>query len=115
MRSVKAALCFAPLFLFAANAAHAASNMTTCATAMNLVSNNPGIESASIMSVVTMQWQKMDQATVSSNHPAITQQMMNNPGYTQMFETQCEENPGQPLTAAAAQVYRQARVRLDGY
>lgn len=114
MRHVKAALCFAPLFLVAVNSAHAASNMT-CATAMNLVTNNPEIESASIMSVVTMQWEKMDQATVSSSHPAITQQMMNNPGYTQMFETQCEENPGQPLTAAAAQVYRQARVRLDGY
>jgi hypothetical protein len=114
MRYAKAALCFAPLFLCAANPAHAASNMT-CATAMSLVTNNPGIESASIMSVVTMQWEKMDQATVSSNHAAITQQMMNNPGYTQMFETQCEENPGQPLTAAAAQVYRQARVRLDGY
>jgi hypothetical protein len=114
MRYAKAASRCATLFLFAANAAYASSNMT-CSTAITLVNNNPGIESASVMSIVAMQWQKMDQTTVSSHHPAITQQMMNDTGYTQMLDAQCEENPGQPLAAAAAQVYRQARVRLDGY
>jgi hypothetical protein len=114
MQYAKAGFYGAILLLCATNSAHAAPNMT-CSRAMSLVSNNPGIESASIMSIAAMQWQKMDQITLSNKHPAIAQAMIGNNNYTQMLESQCMENPGQPLVAAAAQVYRQARVSLDGY
>ncbi len=105
--------CVIPL-LFCATAAQAAMPMT-CAKAATLLSRNPAIEGQSITSLVAAQWQRMDQRTIGAQHAAIATTMLNNAGYMQMLNAQCTDNPGQALTAAAAQVYLQARMKLDGY
>jgi hypothetical protein len=87
----------------------------TCAQAMTLVSNNPGIESQSIMSQVAGQWAVQDKRTVALGYPPIAQQMLGNGAAFQRLSSQCQDNPGQTLSAAAAQVYLQSREALDGY
>jgi len=105
--------CVIPL-LFCATAARAALPMT-CSQAATLISRAPAIEGQSITSIIVAQWQRMDERTLAAQHAAIAPSMMNNSSYMQMLNAQCTENPGQPITAAAAQVYLQARMTLDGY
>jgi hypothetical protein len=87
----------------------------TCAQAMTLVQNHPGIEANSILSMIANQWQAMDQRTTAGGHPAIAAQMLNSPAAINALSAQCNANPGQALAGAAAQVYRQAREQLDGF
>ncbi len=92
-----------------------ASDMMTCAQAMTLVQNHPGIEANSILSVIANQWQAMDRRTTAGGHGAIAAQMLNSPAAINALTAQCNANPGQPLGVAAAQIYRQAREQLDGF
>jgi len=87
----------------------------TCAEAISLVANHPGIEANSIISAVLNQWEAMDRKTASGGHAPITQQMMTTPSAIDALSGQCIANPGQSLGAAAAQVYRVAREQLDGF
>jgi len=107
------ALC-ALLALGAAAPAQAFGTMT-CAQAMTLVSNNPGIESISIMSQLANEWAAMDKTTIASGYPPIAPKMLNGTTSFNLISSQCQDNPGQNLSAAAAQVYRQARSAFDGY
>jgi hypothetical protein len=100
--------------LVAPPAARAGERMT-CAQAMTLVQNHPGIEANSILSVIASQWQAMDQRTTAGGHGAIAAQMLNSPAAINALSAQCNANPGQQLGLAAAQVYRQAREQLDGF
>jgi hypothetical protein len=92
-----------------------ANERMTCAQAMTLVQNHPGIEASSILSVIANQWQAMDRRTAAEGHAAIAAQMLNSPAAINALSAQCNANPGQPLGAAAAQIYRQAREQLDGF
>lgn len=87
----------------------------TCSTAMTLETNNPGIETTSINSMIASEWKMMDQATVAHGFQPVAQKMLASPTSFQLMSTQCQENPGEPLSAAAAQVYLEARRALDGY
>ncbi len=87
----------------------------TCAQAIALVANHPGIEANSIISTVVNQWEAMDRRTAAGGHPPITQEMMTTPSAIDALSGQCIANPGQTLGAAAAQVYRVAREQLDGF
>jgi hypothetical protein len=102
------------LCLGAPQAAQAGETMT-CAQAMTLVQNHPGIEANSILSVIANQWQAMDRRTTAGGHAAIAAQMLNSPAAINALSAQCNANPGQPLGGAAAQIYRQAREQLDGF
>jgi len=93
----------------------AAAQTMTCAQAMTLESEHPGIETTSILSIIARQWQAMDQQTLAHNAQPITPAMTAGPTYFNMLSAQCEANPGQTLHAAAAQVYRIARSALDGF
>jgi len=92
-----------------------ADTQMTCARAMTLEHNNPGIETASIVSIIEAQWQAMDQGTIAHGYSPIAPAMMNGSTYFDMMSEQCAENPGQNLHAAAGQVYRQARLAIDGF
>ncbi len=87
----------------------------TCAAAMTLEANNPGIETTSIESMIASEWQGMDQATVAHGFAPVAQKMLASPSSFQLMSAQCQENPGQLLSAAAAQIYLEARRTLDGY
>jgi hypothetical protein len=87
----------------------------TCAQAIAAVASHPGIEANSIMSTVMNQWEAMDRKTSAGGHAPIMQQMMTTPSAIDALSGQCIANPGQPLGAAAAQVYRMARAQLDGF
>jgi hypothetical protein len=104
----------AALSLSAAAPARAEPSLT-CARAMTLVANNPGIESQSIVSIIENQWQSQDKTTLAAAHAPLLPAMTSSAAYMQLLSAQCMNNPGQPLTAAAAQVYAQARQALDGY
>jgi hypothetical protein len=92
-----------------------ASAGMSCAQAMTLVANHPGIEANSIIALVVDQWQAMDRRTAAGGHAPITAQMMAGPAAINALSAQCSNNPGQGLGAAAAQIYRQARAELDGF
>jgi hypothetical protein len=92
-----------------------AEPVMTCARAQMLEANSPGIETQSLMSIIAQDWQTMDQATVARGDAPVAPAMLKSNIYFNMISTQCTENPGQPLHAAAAQVYRQARMTLDGF
>jgi hypothetical protein len=95
---------------------HAVARETmTCAQAIALVANHPGIEANSIISTVVSQWQAMDLRTAAGGHPPIMQQMMTSPNAINALSGECIANPGQTLGAAAAQVYKVAREQLDGF
>jgi hypothetical protein len=87
----------------------------TCAQAIALVADHPGIEANSIISTVMMQWEAMDRRTAAGGHAPIAQRMMATPGAIDALSGQCIANPGQTLGAAAAQVYRVAREQIDGF
>ncbi len=87
----------------------------SCAQAMTLVAGHPGIEAASIAGMVANQWQAMDRRTVAGGHSPIAAEMMAAPSAINALTAQSNANPGQPLGAAAAQIYRQARAQLDGF
>jgi hypothetical protein len=106
--------CLLLLWLGAPPAASAYNSMT-CAQAMTLVQNHPGVEANSILSVIANQWQAMDRRTTAGGHTAIAAQMLTSPAAINALTAQCNANPGQPLGAAAAQIYRQAREQLDGF
>jgi hypothetical protein len=93
----------------------AAHDSLTCAQAIALVSNHPGIEANSIITTVVNQWEAMDRRTAAGGHAPIMQQMMTSPSAINALSGQCIANPGQTLGAAAAQVYRVAREQLDGF
>ncbi|MDE8345952.1 MAG: hypothetical protein POH28_07260 [Acidocella sp.] len=93
---------------------HATAAMT-CATAMSLEANNPGIETASINSMIANEWQSMDQATVAHGFAPVASRMLASTTSSRLMSVQCQENPGQMLSTAAAQVYLEARRALDGY
>jgi hypothetical protein len=109
----KHALAGIGLLAFGTTAAPAAT--MTCAIAMTLENNNPGIETSSIISIVNSEWQTMDQQTIQHGAAPIAQKMASGPTYYNMLSAQCQTNPGQPLHAAAAQVYRVARSAMDGF
>lgn len=92
-----------------------ASDTMSCAQAVALIVGHPGIEANSIISMMVNQWQAMDRRTVAGGHAPITAQMMATPGAIDALSNQCTQNPGQPLSVAAAQIYRQAREQLDGF
>ncbi len=96
---------------------HRASATTSlsCAQAMTLVADHPGVEANSIASIVVSQWQVMDRRTAEGGHPAIAAKMLTTPAAFSALSAQCNANPGQPLGAAAAQVYQEARQLLDGF
>ncbi len=87
----------------------------TCAQAISLVANHPGIEANSIISTVMNQWEAMDRRTAAGGHAPIAEQMIATAGTIDALSGQCISNPGQTLGAAAAQVYRVAREQLDGF
>jgi hypothetical protein len=97
-----------------AQQAFAAETMT-CAQAISLVANHPGVEANSIISAVLNQWEAMDRRTAAGGHAPIAQQMMTTPSAIDALSGQCIANPGQSLGAAAAQIYRVAREQLDGF
>jgi hypothetical protein len=103
------------LLCLASPPAAKAYDSMTCAQAMTLVVNHPGIEANSIITLVVNQWQAMDRRTIAGGHQPITAQMMTGPAAINALSAQCNVNPGQTLGAAAAQVYRQAREQLDGF
>ena len=107
------ALAAAGILMFAVTPA--AAQTMTCAQAMTLESQHPGIETSSILSIVSRQWQAMDQQTMAQNGHPIAPAMTAGATYFNMLSAQCEANPGQSLHAAAAQVYRIARSALDGF
>jgi hypothetical protein len=97
-----------------AHPAQAHASMT-CAQAIALVADHPGIEANSIVSTVMMQWEAMDRRTAAGGHAPIAQQMMATPSAIDALSGQCIANPGQTLGDAAAQVYRLAREQIDGF
>ncbi len=111
---VKRALFLAGLFLSVQRPA-SAGTVVSCAAAMTLIADHPGIEASSLLMEVATEWRAMDQATLSAGHPALTGQMLSMPGAMNQLSRQCADNPGQPLRAAAAQVYLRARAALDGF
>jgi hypothetical protein len=100
--------------LLGAPPAWADANMT-CSTAMTLVHNNPAIETNAVMSVVANAWEAMDKFTVARGFAPIAPKMLGNSASIELVGAQCQNNPGEPLTRAAAQVYRQARKQMDGF
>jgi hypothetical protein len=92
-----------------------ASESMTCAQAIALVADHPGVEANSIVSTVVNQWEAMDRRTAAGGHAPITQQMMTTPSAIDALSGQCIADPRQTLGAAAAQVYRVARQQLDGF
>ncbi len=114
VRQVQGAACGLLLAAVMVPPAQADSRMS-CAQAMTLVAGHPGIEANSIIAIVVDEWEAMDRRTVGGGHASITAQMMMTPAAIDALSTQCEINPGQPLGAAAAQVYVQAREQLDGF
>lgn len=87
----------------------------TCAKAMTLVHNAPGIETNAIMSILDNQWQQMDRATVANGHPPIAAKLAGSTAAFNLVSAQCHVTPGMQLGRAAAQVYLRARATLDGY
>jgi hypothetical protein len=102
------------LGLLAPRAAEAAMTMN-CAAAMSLIADHPGIEASSLLSDVAAEWRAMDQQTVSGGHPALVSRMLTMPEVMTLLSSQCADNPGQPLQAAAGQVYLRMRATLDGF
>lgn len=92
-----------------------AETVVSCAAAMDLIADHPGIEAGSLLTEVAAEWRAMNQATLSAGHPALTGQMLSMPGVMNQLSRQCANNPGQSLRAAAAQVYLRARAALDGF
>lgn len=86
-----------------------------CATALTLVAQHPGVEAPSVVTDVLAQWQDMDRQTMASGHPAIAAQMLNSPAVLNLLAQHCEDNPGQSLQMAAAQVYLRARAAIEGF
>jgi hypothetical protein len=104
------------LVIGAGAAQHAwAHDSMTCAQAIASVAYHPGIEANSIISTVVNQWEAMDRRTAAGGHAPIAQQMMTSPIAVDALSGQCIANPGQTLSAAAAQVYRVVRQQLDGF
>ena len=104
-------------FALGIRAAHPACafETMTCAQAIALVANHPGIEANSIISTVVTQWEAMDRRTTAGGHAPIVQQMITTPSAINALSGECISNPAQTLNAAAAQVYRVAREQLDGF
>jgi len=94
--------------------AQAASSLK-CAAALTLVAQHPGIGAPSVVTDVLAQWQDMDRQTMASGHPAIAAQMLSSPSILNLLAQHCENNPGQSLQMAAAQVYLRARAAIDGF
>ena len=91
-----------------------AGDIMTCAKATALVAAAPGIETNAILSQLAREWQQLDLQTVAAGHPAIDPTMVRDNAFQQLTN-QCGLNPGEKLSAAAAQVYVSDREQLDGY
>lgn len=113
--AVGATLCLALVTGWSALGAAQAASVMNCATAMTLVSLHPGIEAPSVVTDVLAQWQAMDRQTMAAGHPAIAAQMVNTPAVMTLLARQCQDNPGQALQQASAQVYLRARAAIDGF
>ncbi len=86
-----------------------------CAAALTLVAQHPGVEAPSVVTDVLAQWQNMDRQTMATGHAAIAAQMLSSPAILDLLARHCEDNPGQSLQLAAAQVYLRARAAIEGF
>ncbi|GAB0116686.1 hypothetical protein [Acidisoma sp. 7E03] len=107
-------LCVFAMCLAGAPVAAAAMD-TTCGQAIERIHYHPTIEANSVLAVVVGTWRSMDQQTMASGHPPITDRMLASSQAVNGLVRQCEDNPGQSLEAAASAIYRLARQDLDGY
>lgn len=86
-----------------------------CAAALTLVAQHPGVEAPSVVTDVLAQWQDMDRQTMATGHAAIAAQMLRSPAILNLLAHHCQDNPGQSLQLAAAQVYLRARAAIEGF
>ena len=93
----------------------AAAASVTCGQAFERIHYHPTIEANSVLAMVAATWRSMDQQTMASGHPPITDKLLASQSAVNGLLRQCQENPGQSLQAAAGAVYLLARQELDGY